>query len=361
MDAPPGRGGRWPVSAGRAMLLEIGVNAPRVLSAPSEGFLLLTDLGTRIYLPELSPGRGGPTRCTATRSMRWCGSSRGASCTRGLPPYDEKLLRFEMSLFPDWLLQRHLGLGLSRHEAEMLADAMDALVANALGQPQVFVHRDYHSRNLMVCPGAQSRASSISRTRCAAPSPTTWCRCCVTAISRGHRSAWSTGRCSSAARRAAAGLAAGRDDAQFLRWFDLMGVQRHLKVRWHLRAALSSGRQGGVPAGYSAHAAVRGGFVRTPRGLRRARALDRAAGVARGSKAEVATRGRALDARRSPGSARMRAMILAAGPRRAHAAADAGPAQTAARVGGRALIEHHLRRARCGGISRRRHQSVVAG
>jgi aminoglycoside/choline kinase family phosphotransferase len=230
MDAPPGREDVGPYLKVAGLLQEIGVNSPRILErSEQDGFLLLTDLGTVMYLPELTkPGQADPLYADALAALVLI-QSRGAQAARQLPPYDEKLLRIEMSLFPDWLLQRHLGLELSAHEAQMLKDAMDALVANALEQPQVFVHRDYHSRNLMVCPGANPGildfqdavhgAITYDLVSLLRDSYIQWPQDRVVGWALEYRS-----------RAAAAGLETGRDDAQFLRWFDLMGVQRHLKV-----------------------------------------------------------------------------------------------------------------------------------
>jgi aminoglycoside/choline kinase family phosphotransferase len=164
--------------------------------------------------------------------------TRGASHAGNLPPYDEKLLRFEMSLFPDWLLGRHLGLTLQGDEAQDLAAAFDLLVTNALEQPRVFVHRDYHSRNLMVCPGENP---GILDFQDAVHGPLTYdlvslLRDCYIAWPQEQVVAWALDFRRQAA---AAGLDTGSDEAQFLRWFDLMGVQRHLKASgifarlWH--------------------------------------------------------------------------------------------------------------------------------
>jgi aminoglycoside/choline kinase family phosphotransferase len=230
MDAPPEKEDVGPYLRIAAMLLDIGVNAPRVLGrSERDGFLLLTDLGTRMYLPELmGPGQADALYADALAALVRI-QARGAAHATQLPPYDAKLLRFEMSLFPDWLLQRHLGLQLDTRESSVLATAMDALVANALEQPQVFVHRDYHSRNLMVCPGANP---GILDFQDAVRGGLTYD---LVSLLRDSYVAWPQPRVAGWAldfrRRAlAAGLDAGRDDAQFLRWFDLMGVQRHLKV-----------------------------------------------------------------------------------------------------------------------------------
>jgi aminoglycoside/choline kinase family phosphotransferase len=230
MDAPPEKEDVGPYLRVAQMLADIGVNAPRVLDrAEREGFLLLSDLGTRMYLPELAePGRADELYGDALDALVRI-QSRGAESALQLPPYDERLLRFEMSLLPDWLLAQHLQLELSPREARVLRDAMDTLVANAFEQPQVFVHRDYHSRNLMVCPGANPGIIDFQ------DAVRGGCTYDLVSLLRDSYVAWPQERVAGWAlqfrRKAAdAGLDVGRDDAQFLRWFDLMGVQRHLKV-----------------------------------------------------------------------------------------------------------------------------------
>jgi aminoglycoside/choline kinase family phosphotransferase len=164
--------------------------------------------------------------------------AHGGDFAPRLPPYDEKLLRFEMSLFPDWLLARHLGLVLDAAETAALAAACDLLVANARAQPQVFVHRDYHSRNLMVCPDDNP---GILDFQDAVHGPLTYdlvslLRDCYVSWPPERVVAWALDFRRQAQ---AAGLATGTDEAEFLRWFDLMGVQRHLKAAgifarlWH--------------------------------------------------------------------------------------------------------------------------------
>jgi aminoglycoside/choline kinase family phosphotransferase len=229
MDAPPLKEDVGPYVRVAGMLREIGVNAPRILERSEEGFLLLTDLGTVMYLPELAKaGQADALYGDALAALVRI-QARGAAHASQLPPYDEKLLRFEMSLFPDWLLQRHLGLSLSNQEAAMLTEAMSALVANAFEQPQVFVHRDYHSRNLMVCvdnnPGILDFQDAVR-------GPLTYD---LVSLLRDSYIAWPQERVVTWAAQyrqlaLAEGIAAGRDDAQFLRWFDLMGLQRQLKV-----------------------------------------------------------------------------------------------------------------------------------
>jgi aminoglycoside/choline kinase family phosphotransferase len=162
----------------------------------------------------------------------------GARYAPELPPYDERLLRFEMSLFTDWLLGRHLSLELSSAESATLATAFDTLVANSLGQPQVFVHRDYHSRNLMVCPDANPGILDFQDAMHGALTYdlVSLLRDCYVAWPQGRVVRWAL---DFRRQLLAEGLPAGDDDAQFLRWFDLMGLQRHLKASgifarlWH--------------------------------------------------------------------------------------------------------------------------------
>jgi aminoglycoside/choline kinase family phosphotransferase len=221
------------------MLSDIGVNAPRVLDRnAADGFLLVTDLGSVTYLMELEDQtRSGPLYRDAIAALARIQARGGVHAGR-LPPYDEKLLRFEMSLFTDWLLGRHLGITLESEASRRLAVAFDRLVANALEQPQVFVHRDYHSRNLMVCAGANP---GILDFQDAVRGPLTYD---LVSLLRDCYIAWPQDRVVAWARDfrqqvMAAGIDGGRDEQQFLGWFDLMGVQRHLKASgifarlWH--------------------------------------------------------------------------------------------------------------------------------
>jgi hypothetical protein len=204
-----------------------------------DGFLLLSDLGSLTYLADLSadPGHADALYADAIRALVRI-QAAGAKHAGSLPPYDERLLRFEMSLFTDWLLGRHLSLELSPAESAALVTAFDTLVANALGQPQVFVHRDYHSRNLMVCPthnpGILDFQDAVHGAL--AYDLVSLLRDCYVAWPQDQVVRWALDFRSQARE---AGLPAGEDDAQFLRWFDLMGIQRHLKASgifarlWH--------------------------------------------------------------------------------------------------------------------------------
>ena len=164
-------------------------------------------------------------------SLEALAAIQASADTKGLPPYDTGLLDREMDLFSDWLVQRQLGLELSAAERELLETAFTGLIDMALQQPQVFVHRDYHSRNLMLLP---TQNPGIIDFQDAVHGPLTYdlvslLRDCYIAWPRARVNDWALGyrelaiRCGVLAPDAVS-------EQEFLRWFDWMGVQRHLKA-----------------------------------------------------------------------------------------------------------------------------------
>ena len=131
---------------------------------------------------------------------------------------------------PEWFCARHLGLRLGADELVVLQSTFDFLIREALAQPVVLVHRDYHSRNLMILPERRSRHHRFSGCARRAPAATTWSRCSRTAISPGRGCACEAGLSSYRQQLVARGLDAAADAGRFLRWFDLIGLQRHIKV-----------------------------------------------------------------------------------------------------------------------------------
>lgn len=230
MDAPPDKEDMGPFLKVDAMLLEIGLNVPRVLHADIErGFYLLTDLGDTHYLQALN----------ADTVQRLYGDALGALLAlqaQGpqegeLPPYDRPMLLREMELFRDWLVGRHLGMALRDEQTRMLDRCFDLLAQSALEQPQVCVHRDYHSRNLMVLP---RHNPGILDFQDAVIGPVTYdlvslLRDCYIAWPRAQVEDWALGYYELALQSGV--LRPGQADEQrFLKWFDWMGVQRHLKA-----------------------------------------------------------------------------------------------------------------------------------
>ena len=233
MDAPPEKENMEPYIRIANMLVEVGVNAPRVLHVnASEGFLLNTDLGSRTYLTDIDTGADVDKLYHDAMDALVQIQANGKGHAAELPPYDEALLRREMQLFPEWFVGRHLGLGLDPTETEALQSVVDALVREALAQPRVFVHRDYHSRNLMVAAGKFGTNPGILDFQDAVYGPVTYdlvslLRDCYVAWPAERVDEWLS-RFREVAR--AAGVDTGRDQKTFQRWFDFMGVQRHLKA-----------------------------------------------------------------------------------------------------------------------------------
>ena len=149
MDAPPDKEDCSPFLHVAGVFSAAGVHVPRIHAQDlAAGFLLLEDLGGTTYLDYFSDHDPGAPYAAATDSLV---RIQLASRPGVLPEYDRALLERELRLFPDWYLARELRRQLSPAEAGTLQGAFEALLANNLAQPRVFVHRDYHSRNLMAC------------------------------------------------------------------------------------------------------------------------------------------------------------------------------------------------------------------
>ena len=235
MDAPPAKEDMEPYIRIASMLVDVGVNAPRVLERnDEEGFLLNSDLGSQTYLMELD-ARGDADRLYADAIEALVRiQSRGGEHAARLPPYDDALLRREMGLFPEWFCGRHLGLTLSGDEAAALARRVrrperDSAAAAARVRPSRLPFAQSHGRRRRAprrqsghpgLPGCGLRTGDV-RPRVAAAR----LLCRVAGSSECAR-----GRCSFARRRSVQASTWARSESEFLRWFDLMGVQRHLKA-----------------------------------------------------------------------------------------------------------------------------------
>lgn len=221
MDAPPDKENIEPFIDVAQRLTANALHAPEILAQnKTEGYLLLSDLGTRTYLPELTADSAGSLYNDAMQALR---KMQHVSVEQ-LPAYDEALLRKEMALFRDWYLDQHKQITLSPTQASVWSAINDCLVENALAQPQVFVHRDYHSRNLMI---THDNNPGIIDFQDAVRGPVTYdlvslLRDCYIAWPQSQVECWVEGY------RQQANIQA--EAKQFLRWFDLMGVQRHLKA-----------------------------------------------------------------------------------------------------------------------------------
>lgn len=226
MDAPPSHENCRPYVEVARLLVAAGVHAPSVFAVDLEqGFLLLSDLGTRTYLDVLDEATAPTLYADASAALvRWQLASRDGL----LRPYDEVLLRAELDLFPDWYVARHLGVVLMPAQKAVLERAFRAILDNNLAQPRVFVHRDYHSRNLMVVepnPGVLDFQDAVY-------GPVTYdlvslLRDAYIEWDEEHQIDWAVRHWQKAR---TAGLPVGDDFGTFWRDFEWMGVQRQLKV-----------------------------------------------------------------------------------------------------------------------------------
>ncbi|AOV16416.1 aminoglycoside phosphotransferase [Acidihalobacter aeolianus] len=226
MDAPPAQEQLAPFLEVTARLAAAGVHVPQVHAADADlGFVLLDDLGTRHYLDALDADNVDALYGDALDALVRIAAADSA----GLPDYDHALLAREMALFPDWLLDRHLGLTLDGAQRTTLDAVCEALIASALAQPQIFVHRDYHARNLML---TEEHNPGVLDYQDAVRGPLAYD---LVSLVRDAYLSWPEARVRGWAlayrdRAVAAGLCAPTADDDFLRAFDLMGVQRQLKV-----------------------------------------------------------------------------------------------------------------------------------
>ncbi len=226
MDAPPDREDCRSFVQVAHLFAEAGVHVPEIRAQDLErGFLLLSDLGSTTYLDALDERNAGRLYGDALDALL---RIQLASRPGVLPDYDKQLLERELRLFPDWYVARQLKRELGAAQRETLEQAFSTLLANNLGQARVFVHRDYHSRNLMVCepcPGILDFQDAVY-------GPITYD---LASLLRDAYVAWEEERVIDWAVRywekaRKAGLPVAGDFADFYRDFEWMGAQRQLKV-----------------------------------------------------------------------------------------------------------------------------------
>ncbi len=239
MDAPPEHENCRPFLHVGKLFEQAGVHVPHVYAEDLEqGFLLLSDLGNTTYLQALNPGNARELYGAATDALV---RIQLASRAGELPPYDEALLRRELDLFPEWYVAKHLGANLSERQRADLEAVFRRILDNNLAQPRVYVHRDYHSRNLMHVealphdfPGAEGIAINpgILDFQDAVYGPITYD---LASLFKDAYIKWDEAqgmdwliRYWEKARKA--GLPVRADFGDFYRDYEWMGVQRHLKV-----------------------------------------------------------------------------------------------------------------------------------
>ncbi|GAB3109347.1 phosphotransferase [Pseudomaricurvus hydrocarbonicus] len=220
-------------------LREQGVNTPEIVAADfGRGFLLVEDFGDRLFYQEMitDPGQAGKLYGEAMMSLmrlQQCPvvtiPAAEGDGMHTLPHYTQARLREEMSLFHQWFIPQLLGYSLSDDERSLLDSLYLQLEGAALQQPQVWVHRDYHSRNLIVCP---DQPPGVIDFQDAVRGPITYD---LVSLLRDCYLRWPTKQVREWAlaygdMAVDSGLMAPVTQKGFLRWFDWMGLQRHLKV-----------------------------------------------------------------------------------------------------------------------------------
>jgi aminoglycoside/choline kinase family phosphotransferase len=228
MDAPPPQEDCRPFVHAAQVFADAGVNVPEVLAADlAQGFLLLEDFGNTTYLSGLDEQSAPALYRDATRALV---TMQSASTPGIFPDYSRELLHRELMLFPEWYLGRHKGIELTQEQLQVLHNGFDLILANNLAQPTVFVHRDFHSRNLMILAGEAN--PGILDFQDAVYGPITYD---LVSLLRDAYIRWDEQQVLDWAIRyweaaRAADLPVNRDFSLFYRDFEWMGLQRHLKV-----------------------------------------------------------------------------------------------------------------------------------
>jgi len=226
MDAPPEQEDCRPFVDVAGRLARAGVAVPEILHQDlDQGFLLLTDMGRETWLTALDEGNADAWFAAALETLI---TQQRCADTQGLPGYDRALLRRELDLFPHWYLGEHRGLRLDGATAGRLEAVFDTLIESALAQPRVFVHRDFMPRNLMVSdpnPGVIDFQDAVA-------GPISYD---LISLFKDAFLSWPEARVLEwlrdyHRRAGGAGLPVPEAFDDLLRWCDLMGAQRHLKV-----------------------------------------------------------------------------------------------------------------------------------
>jgi len=227
MDAPPPQENVRTFMQVAEIFGQAGASVPKIVAHDVEnGFLLLTDLGPTTYLHVLNPDSAYKLYIDALDTLILI---QVQSQPDVLPEYDRAFLLRELMIFPEWYIGKHLGVTLTDAQTADLNKVFDALLANILAQPQVYVHRDYHSRNLMVLPNGNPGVLDFQDARYG---PITYD---VVSLLRDAYIQWDEEVVLDLAiryweRAKRAGLPVAADIDSFYRDFEFTGLQRHLKI-----------------------------------------------------------------------------------------------------------------------------------
>ena len=232
MDAPPPQEDCTPFVHVAEVFGAAGLNVPKIIAQDiPNGFLLLSDLGNTTFLSALQAPNGLEVAADLYRdASNALIKMQLASKPDVFPPYDEALLTREMQLFPDWYVAKHLNVTLTDAQQQLMNKTFAMLNANILAQPKVYVHRDYHSRNLMV--QENSHDLGVLDFQDAVYGPITYD---LVSLLKDAYISWEEDQILDWAVRywqsaRQAGLPMSEDFAEVYRDFEWMGAQRHIKV-----------------------------------------------------------------------------------------------------------------------------------
>ncbi len=221
MDAPPGQEKCEPFIEIADALRQQGVLTPEIFASDlANGFLLLSDFGDTVLLNALTPDNADALYTKALTTLSVLQSCRSVV----LPDFTADFMFNELLLFQEWFLEKHLKRALSHNNKKMLHDFFRWLTNTISHQPTVFMHRDYHSANLMVLPSGQIGVLDFQD---AFRGPVTYD---VVSLLRDCYIAWPTESVTRWALQYRDQVALKVSNDEFLAWFDLMGLQRHLKA-----------------------------------------------------------------------------------------------------------------------------------
>jgi aminoglycoside/choline kinase family phosphotransferase len=228
VDAPPTTEDTYQFLAIARLIEQQGVRSPHIAAADaSQGFLLVEDMGDRLFFREVNTGNADSLYQQALSTLLQLQHSQDDTAL--IPRYDRALLRRELEIFSEWFADKLLGHPLASAEKKLLDELFIQLEENALAQPQTFVHRDYHSRNLLLL---DDNALGVIDFQGALWGGVTYdlvslLRDCYLRWPAHKVKTWALDY---RAQAISAGIIPVVSEAEFLRWFDWLGLQRHIKV-----------------------------------------------------------------------------------------------------------------------------------
>ncbi|NVK39863.1 MAG: phosphotransferase [Oceanospirillaceae bacterium] len=230
VDAPPATEDSAQFVAIARAWAPLDIHVPRIHACDlKHGFMLQSDLGDTLYLDVLNEQNAAELYGKALTSLSHIQQCRTLERGVELPHYDRAMLSTEMEIFREWFVEGLLGLVLSDAEQELLDQLFEELADSALAQPQVCVHRDFHSRNLLL---SRERTPGVIDFQGAVIGPVTYD---LVSLLRDCYIRWPDDLVYGLMARfgqslVRAGMIEGYNEEIFRTWFDLMGMQRHLKA-----------------------------------------------------------------------------------------------------------------------------------